>query len=83
MVAVGFDFIRRLGLHVIRDPGQQDGSGVGKVVAGIGEERQGVRFEPGDYLHDYKQEGGKQRPAEDAACAAMLMMGVPVHLSTV
>src|ERR1022692_5209467 len=40
VIAVGLDFVGRPGLQIDTEPGEQQGQTVGKVVAGVGEQRE-------------------------------------------
>jgi hypothetical protein len=57
-----------------RDGGKHQREGIGKVVAGIGEERKAVRTETRDEFHRYEQERRGKRPFQDATGPMIVMM---------
>jgi hypothetical protein len=76
MVAIGFDFIRRLAADVESKPGEKKRQGVGQVVARIGKQRKRPSFYSRDNLYRYKDYGRGERPAENAARRRTLIVVV-------
>ena len=64
MITVSSALIRGLRLQVVADPCEQECSGVGEIVACVGQQSQRVGFNASDRLDRYECRGRKQRPPQ-------------------
>ena len=64
------------------DPGQQQGQGVGEVMAGIGKQGQRVGLYAGGDFDGGEGGGGDQRPSENAAGSVAMIVAVSVLVQT-
>ena len=80
MVAVRLDLVRRLGLQIEAGPRQAQSQRIREIVPRIGQQRQGVRLNPGKQLHQHKRGSRHQRPPENAAGGVGVPVTVPVGM---
>ena len=75
-IAEGLRLIGRLALQVHPDCGEQQGECVGKVVAGIRQQRQAMRTNTCYYFKNRESERGSQRQAQNPTGSARMMVMV-------
>src|SRR5579862_9410549 len=65
LIAKSLDLVSWFGLQIEAKPGKGEREGVGNVMAGVGDQRQAMRLDPGDELDQYKEGSGKQGPCQN------------------